>query len=84
MFSFEDDDFPPLPSPALPNHGSVSNNVGNLTPDITKPAQMKKLDVHCRPGTNNIFITVVCVYKVSICYNRRNLGSHNYNFNVNV
>ena len=26
-FSFKDDDFPPLPSPALPNHRSVSNNL---------------------------------------------------------
>ena len=45
MFSFKDDDFPLLPSPALPNHRCVGNNVGNPASNIMKPVHTKKFDV---------------------------------------
>ena len=82
-FSFKDDDFPPLPSPAAPNHCGVSNNVGNSAPDITKCVQTRKFDIHCRPDTNNICNTVVCVCNVNVCYNHSNSASHNHNCNIN-
>ena len=54
MFSFKDDDFPLLPSPALPNHRSLGNNVGNPASNIMKPVHTKKFDVRCRPGKSNV------------------------------
>ena len=81
-FSFKDYDFPPLPSPALPNHCSISNNVNNPAPNIIKPVHAKKLDVRHRSGTSNVCNTVVCVRNISVCYNRSSLASHNHNFNV--
>ena len=42
LFSFKDDNFPPLPSPALPNHHSASKNVGNPAPNIIKPVSSEK------------------------------------------
>ena len=36
-FSFKDDDFPPLASPALQNHCIVNNNVSNTASNIMKP-----------------------------------------------
>ena len=58
-FSFKDDEFPPLPSPALPNQRSVCNNIGNPASNIMKPFHTKKFDVHRRPGTSNFCNTVV-------------------------
>ena len=81
-FSFKDYDFPPLPSPALPNHCSISNNVNNPAPNIIKPVHAKKFDVRHRSGTSNVCNTVVCVRNISVCYNRSSLASHNHNFNV--
>ena len=43
-FSFKDDDYPPLPSPAFPNHHNVSNTVVNAAPNIIKSVHMKKVD----------------------------------------
>ena len=82
-FSFKDYDFPPLHSPALPNHCSISNNVNNPAPNIIKPVHTKKFDVRHRSGMSNVCNTVVCVRNISVCYNRSTLASHNHNFNVN-
>ena len=83
-FSFKDDNFPPLLSPALPNHRSVGKNVGNPASNIMKPAHMKKFDVRHRSGMSNVCNTVVCVRNVNVDYNRSTLASDNHNFNVNV
>ena len=84
MLSFKDDDFPSLPSPALPNHCSVSNNVVNPSSNIMKPVHTKKFDVCCRSITSNVCNTVTCVRNVNIGYNRSTLASHNHHFNVSV
>ena len=83
-FPFKDDDFPPLPSPALANHRSVGNKVGNPASNIMKPFHTKKFDVRCRPGTSNVCNTIVCVCNVNVGVNRSTLASHNHNFNVKV
>ena len=83
-FSFKDDNFPPLLSPALPNHRSVGNNVGNPASNIIKPFHTRKFDVRRRPSTSNVCNTVVCVRNVNVGFNRFTLASHNHNFIVNV
>ena len=82
-FSFKDDDFPPLPFPALPKHYSVGNNLGNLASNIMKPVHTKRFDVRRRTGTSKVCNTVVCVCNVNVGYNRSALTSHDHNFNVN-
>ena len=83
-FSFKDDDFPPLPFSALPNHCSVGNNVGNLAFNIMKPVHTKRFDVGRRTGPNNVCNTAVRVRNVNVGYNRSALAFRNHNFNVNV
>ena len=55
MFSFRDDDSSLLPSPVLPNHRIVGNNVGNTASYIKKP------------GTSNLglirAISVILLFK---------------------
>ena len=81
--SFKDDDFPPFPSPAIPNHRSIGNNVGNPASNVMKSVYTKKLDVCRRSRTSNVCNTVVCVRNVNVGYNRSTLASHNHNFNAN-
>ena len=83
-FSFKDDDFPLLPFPALPNHCSVGDNVGNPSFNIMKPVHTKKFDIRRRLGTSNVCNTVVYVRNFNFGYNRSTLASHNHNFNINV
>ena len=78
-YSFKDGDFPPLPSPALPNHCIVCKNVGNPAPNLIKPVHMKKFNVSRGPDTKNFCNTAVCVRNVNVCYNRSHLASHNLN-----
>ena len=42
LLSFKNDNFPKLPSPALPNHHSARKNVRNPAPNIIKPVSPKK------------------------------------------
>ena len=74
-FSFKDDDFPPLPFPALPKHYSVGNNLGNLASNIMKPVHTKRFDVRRWTGTSKVCNTVVCVCNVNVGYNRSALAS---------